>query len=108
MCAACGLEPLAEPEPGDVEQATNWRQGGLYFREATLRDIFDELERRYKVDLFSNDPTVLGARRTWHKHDPGTVEALLEELCAPTGCRYRPTANGAVRARRAQCARQKA
>lgn len=87
-------ENETEVAPRDVAQATNWRQGGLYFRDAPLRDIFDELERRYNVEIFSNAPAVLATRRTWYKRDPGTVEALLEELCAPNKFQYRRTANG--------------
>ncbi|NNF57628.1 MAG: hypothetical protein HKN04_05240 [Rhodothermaceae bacterium] len=92
--AAATSPPASSPEPVEVEQATAWRTGGFAVRDLPLRAVFDELERRYGVEITA--PTRLEADGdvTLYLSAPSSAEEILNDLCTARGLTYRATSRG--------------
>ncbi|GIV59077.1 MAG: anti-sigma factor [Rhodothermaceae bacterium] len=81
------------PDTGSVAHMLAWRSGALAFQNQPLGLIFDELERRFDLDIAAAEELRLRPQ-SYFKHPPFDVETVLAELTQMTDLRYRPTANG--------------
>lgn len=83
-----------EPEPKPAEEIAGWRSNKLIFQEQPITVIFNELERRYDVQI---DLDVAGAESeviTAYYTSPQSIDAILEDISTVKGFRYAETANG--------------
>ena len=83
-----------EPESVEADEAASWRSGGFAVRDLPLRAVFDELERRYGVEITA--PTAVGAGEdvTLYLSAPSSAEEILNDLCTARGLTYRATSRG--------------
>jgi ferric-dicitrate binding protein FerR (iron transport regulator) len=84
----------AEPEPKPAEEIAGWRSNKLIFQEKPISVIFNELERRYDVQI---DLEVAGAESeviSAYYTSPQSIDAILEDISTVKGFRYAETANG--------------
>lgn len=84
--------PLA-PHDARLDEATAWRSGGFIFYDQPLGMLFDEIERRYGVEIERAETLPL-PRRSIIRHEVAGAESLVSDLCHLAGLHYRPTANG--------------
>lgn len=83
-----------EPEPKPAEEIAGWRSNKLIFQEKPISVIFNELERRYDVQI---DLEVAGAESeviSAYYTSPQSIDAILEDISTVKGFRYSETANG--------------
>jgi ferric-dicitrate binding protein FerR (iron transport regulator) len=64
-----------------------WTQGRLVFRQATLAEIADQLQRWYDVDLTIPDRAT-AARRVTLDLRVGSLDDVLQAVTVPLGVRY--------------------
>ncbi len=84
---------VSPPDSVSLTHALAWREGGLAFRDQPLGAIFDEIERRFAIEIVADDE--LRARpQSYFKHGPFDAETILSELTQMSGARYRPIASG--------------
>lgn len=75
-------------------EALAWREGHFIFFDQPYDVIFNELERRYDVQILASH-SLRAQHRTWsHKHSESKIQDILEEICQAAQLRYRATANG--------------
>jgi transmembrane sensor len=72
---------LSAPAPLDVALIGAWREGRFFFREATLKEVFAEIERQFDVSIRTT-PQVL-ARRTTTFFERGNLDSALYKVCWP-------------------------
>ena len=80
------------PAPADLRVALAWRSGALAFPKSRLDAIFDEVERRFAVDIRASQ----ALRRdslSLYLSDASGAAAVLTDLCAVQGCSYRRTSD---------------
>ncbi len=81
------------PDSVSLTQALAWREGGLAFHDQPLGAIFDEIERRFAIEIVADD-AVRARPQSYFKHAPFEAETVLSELTQMSGTRYRPIASG--------------
>jgi transmembrane sensor len=84
-----------QPEMARLDEATAWRDGRFVFINQPLGVMFDEIERRFDIDITASEQIRA------HAHNIGTTarsaEQLIGEICQSSSTlklRYRATANG--------------
>jgi ferric-dicitrate binding protein FerR (iron transport regulator) len=85
---------LSTPAQADVERAAGWRAGSLSFDDWPLREVLDEIERRYDIEIEESANTPLAARVSAFYVARPTIQTLLGDLGAATGVRFAPTSRG--------------
>lgn len=76
-----------------VSATTAWRTGGFFVDDEPYGVLFDEIERRFGVQI--DAPAAIRARRrTFIKQQATSAEAVLRDFCLSVGLRYRATASG--------------
>ncbi|SMO58690.1 FecR family protein [Fodinibius sediminis] len=86
-------QPLA-PRSVSVDNRLGWRKQKLMFNEQPLVVIFQELERRFDVDIELTAPHMAGETLSAFYARPKHVETVLKDICRVKGLRYSRTANG--------------
>ena len=72
---------LSIPAPLDTALIGAWREGRFLFSEATLKEVFAEIERQFDVSV-ETTPQVL-ARRTTTFFERGNLDSALYKVCWP-------------------------
>ncbi|MEX0820702.1 MAG: FecR domain-containing protein [Rhodothermales bacterium] len=76
-----------------LDRELSWREGALAFNGQPFGVIFDEIERRFDVEI--DAPLDLRSEPyTVYLHDPGSAEEVISTIAQAHGLRYRATANG--------------
>jgi ferric-dicitrate binding protein FerR (iron transport regulator) len=88
------LVRLTPPDTVAVRISTAWRNGSLYFRNAPVGVVLEELERRFDVDLEVADADLYPVVITLSMKSPVRIDGVLDNLCAGLGAHYRQTARG--------------
>jgi len=70
-----------------------WIKGIFYFHDATLHQVFAEMERQYNIKV--QLPPTLENRRYSGSFRNNNLEAALQTVCAPMGLRFENTGNNA-------------
>ncbi len=81
------------PDSLELASALAWREGGLAFQNQPLGVLFDELERRFGIDIQA-DEALRVRPYSYFKQRILDAEAVLEDLSQMTGLRYRKTDDG--------------
>ena len=76
-----------------VSATTAWRAGGFFFDDEPYAAIFEEIERRFAVQIDAPD-AIRDHRRTFIKQNAEAAEDVLRDFCLSVGLRYRATAAG--------------
>jgi len=76
-----GNGPLTTPITLDTALIGEWREGRFLFTDATLQEVFDEIERQFDVTI-QTSPEVL-ARRTATFFEKGNLDSALYKVCWP-------------------------
>lgn len=82
-----------KPEPVALARRLAWRTGGLAFTDQPFALIFDEIERRFDVEIEAPDD-LLARSFSFYVNSPGSAESVLADLARAEGFRYRPTSRG--------------
>jgi ferric-dicitrate binding protein FerR (iron transport regulator) len=81
------------PESVALARRLAWRTGGLAFSDQPFAVIFDEIERRYDVEIEASEE-ILAQAFSYYVHDPKSAESVIADLVAAEGLRYRETSQG--------------
>ena len=81
------------PESVTLTRRLAWRTGGLAFSNQSFDAIFDEIGRRYNVEIAASD-NILGEAFSYYVHEPESAELVIADLVAAVGLRYRKTSQG--------------
>lgn len=76
-----------------VSATTAWREGGFFFDDEPYAAIFDEIERRFAVQIDAPE-AIQSRRRTFIKQNAASAEDVLRDFCLSVGLRYRAIASG--------------
>ncbi|MEX0647422.1 MAG: FecR domain-containing protein [Balneolaceae bacterium] len=82
------------PEPVSAGDVAVWRDQRFVFQDKPLLSIFNELERRYDVQIYLEAPGFSFETLTAYYNQPQNLERILEDICMVKGLRYAETANG--------------
>lgn len=88
------LSEPASPEPVSAGDVLGWREQRFVFQDRPLLAIFNELERRFDVDIDLEAPGYSLETLTAYYREPGDLERVLEDICMVKGLRFAETANG--------------
>lgn len=91
---AVKMEQPTAPETVSIDKMLGWRQQKLMFNEKPLLVIFQELERRFDVNIQLYDTTMASETLTAFYARPENVESVIKDICRVKGLRYAETANG--------------
>ncbi len=72
---------LSTPAQLDTALIGTWREGRFFFSEATLKEVFAEIERQFDVSIQAS-PQVL-ARRATTFFERGNLDSALYKVCWP-------------------------
>ena len=81
------------PAPADLRATLAWRRGALAFPKSQLDTIFDEVERRFAVEIRAPRALRRDSLSLYLSDAPGPA-AVLTDLCAVQGCSYDRTPDG--------------
>jgi len=81
------------PESVALARRLAWRTGGLAFSDQPFAVIFDEIERRYDVEIETSED-ILAQAFSYYVHEPKSAESVIADLVAAEGLRYRETSQG--------------
>ena len=81
-------------EAAHTEYALSWHQGGFKFSNHTVRDIMNELERRYNVRIIVRPAHLLNQRIGILLENPTGPEEIIRDICELTECQYRVIPDG--------------
>ncbi|MFQ5568881.1 MAG: FecR family protein [Rhodothermales bacterium] len=87
------------PAPAKLDEAMAWRNGSFIFYNRTYGFAFDEIERRFGIEITAPDD-IRALPLTYSKHGVEDDEILVSQLCktaqisAHVNLRFRATANG--------------
>lgn len=81
------------PESVALARRLAWRTGGLAFSDQPFAVIFDEIERRYDVEIDASEE-ILAQAFSYYVHEPKSAESVIADLVAAEGLRYRETSQG--------------
>lgn len=83
-----------EPEQVDLEATLIWRSSGLSIYSEVLQSVFEELERRFDVNINVENDVVLTTPITIMFPNPGSLESILDDICTSHELNYRKTSRG--------------
>lgn len=81
------------PESVTLTRRLAWRTGGLAFSNQSFAAIFDEIGRRFNVEIAASD-SILSETFSYYVHAPQSAELVIADLVAAVGLRYRETSQG--------------
>lgn len=81
-------------EAGGVSDALAWRTGDLVYKDSPLGVILADVERRFGVGVVPSPPTLAQRRVSVALRAPASAEAVVRDLAAALGLRYRARADG--------------
>lgn len=88
------MERPTLPEAVSIDKMLGWREKKLVFNEKPLLVIFQELERRYDINIQLYDTTMASETLTAFYARPQNIESVIKDICRVKGLRYAKTANG--------------
>lgn len=88
-------ENLTTPQQIALDFVDTWREGHYYFESRPLREVFEELERQYDVQLNLMDADLERRFYTGYFNNANLEEAL-KLVCIPMGLRYTINENNTV------------
>jgi ferric-dicitrate binding protein FerR (iron transport regulator) len=88
------LEQPTTPMKAAVDRITGWRSNSLLFNDKSLAIIFNELERRFDVQIRVEDSAIGRRTLTAYYSDPSGIESVLQDICRVKGLKFAPTSNG--------------
>lgn len=91
---AVEMEQPTKPETVSLDKMLGWREHKLMFNEKPLLVIFQELERRFDVEIQLYDTQMASETLTAFYARPENVESVIKDICRVKGLRYAETANG--------------
>ncbi len=68
------------PEIRPVDEVTAWRKNGFYFSNQPLSAIFDEVERRFDIDISVEAEDLLTRTHSLYLSEPESAEKVVETL----------------------------
>lgn len=84
----------SSPTIDRLERILIWRDQGFAVQNQTLRSVFSELELRFGVTITVQDEQILRDSLSILLSKPGSVEAILDDICNTMSLRYRPVSRG--------------
>ncbi len=84
--------PLSEPANVEVAESAAWREGKFYFREASLGEVFEELQRQYDIRIQTSP--AIARRVTTTYFETSNLDSALFKVCWPM--RLEPVRKGKV------------
>ncbi len=81
------------PELVPLSRRLAWRTGGLAFSDQPFSIIFQEIERRYDVEIEASDD-ILNRPFSYYVHEPQSATNVITDLVVAEGLRYRETSRG--------------
>lgn len=84
----------ATPDSISITELGGWRQNRLIFRDQTLAVIFNELERRFDIQIDLEVSEAGSETLTAFYTDPGSPADILDDITMVKDLRYTTTANG--------------
>lgn len=85
-----------DPVKVDLKDVIAWKENNLSFIGQPLRLIFNELERKFDVNIEIQDERTVNEVLTTFYSGPQNVELLLDDITTVKGLQYRETADGYV------------
>lgn len=84
----------SSPTIDRLERILIWRDQGFAVQNQTLRSVFSELELRFGVTITVRDEQILRDSLSILLSKPGSIEAILNDICNTKSLRYRPVSRG--------------
>lgn len=84
------------PSPSEVDQVLSWIEGRLAFENRPIGQIFNEIERRYNVDIDVESNAILNDSLTIYYSNRINAEEAIKDICLSKGVTYRRINNGFV------------
>lgn len=78
----------SKPEIRPVEEVTAWRNNGFYFSNQPLSAIFDEVERRFDINISVDSHDILDRTHSLYISEPENAEKVVETLSHSFGFDY--------------------
>jgi transmembrane sensor len=91
-----GEQKPTNPDIVDLKDIIAWKENKLSFIGQPLRIIFNEIERKFDVNIEINNEQIGNEILTTFYSSPKNVEMLLDDITTVKGLNYRETANGYV------------
>lgn len=88
------LEKPSDPERVSIDRVMGWRENMLIFNNKPLSVIFNELERKFDVQIDLQDPRVGRETLTTFYAEPQSIDSVLSDICMVKGLRFAETRNG--------------
>ena len=90
-----------EPVPDQSEilelgSVLSWQDRGISIKSKTLVTVFNELERRYDIQITVEDAQILNDSLTLLMAKPSNVESILSDICIEKNLKFRKTSRGYV------------
>ncbi|MDZ7717227.1 MAG: FecR domain-containing protein [Balneolaceae bacterium] len=85
-----------DPDEVDLDDVTAWKENNLSFIGQPLRLIFNEIERKFNVNIEIQDEKTGNEVLTTFYTGPQNAETLLDDITTVKGLNYRETANGYI------------
>ncbi len=90
-----GANPMPESvEQADVNATLIWREAGFSVYNESLKSVFEELERRFDVEISVQKLSTLDDSLTIMLSKPGSIETILDDICTSKALSYRLTSRG--------------
>ncbi len=90
-----GANPMpASVEEADINATLIWREAGFSVYNESLKSVFEELERRFNVEITVQNLSTLDDSLTIMLAKPGTIETILDDICTSKELSYRLTSRG--------------
>ena len=86
--------PTATVEGGGTAEALAWRDGDLIFKGRPLGAVLRDVERRFGTAVSVEPAALAGRRVSVALRQPASAEAVVADLAAALGLRYRARADG--------------
>lgn len=83
----------------DQEKVLGWKEGLLYFKNASLEEVVEELERWYGVQIEVQGLQAKGKQSDWQytgKYDSQSLEAVLQGISFVKKVSYQKAADGSI------------
>ncbi|WP_439882599.1 FecR domain-containing protein [Pontibacter sp. MBLB2868] len=83
----------------DQEKVLGWKEGLLYFKNASLEEVVEELERWYGVQIEVQGLQAKGKQSDWQytgKYDSQSLDAVLQGISFVKKVSYQKAADGSI------------
>ncbi|MBO9730635.1 MAG: FecR domain-containing protein [Chitinophaga sp.] len=77
--------PVLKKQRVDTRVYTAWKDGDIYFEEATLKEIVHSLEREYDYTIHFDDPALERLHFTLDIRKTGALQDVLDNIAGTTG-----------------------